>query len=221
MNDAEAYLEFKDHRKWFNKLWLTEELGYNCGPSGIAPNKSGYYIVRPIMNISGMGAGAEKIYIDSGDISKTPPGYFWTEWFDGEQYSVNFEWSKYWKQTSCWKAERDVENLYKFKKWTRHNNTIFNLGSLFNDINVQKITKINVEFIEHLPIEVHLRQSPDPDYDEIVPIWSGDENLVDIYRKLGYNYIIDHDDADGFIKQKRLGFMVKNFQKIKRRRYAN
>ena len=73
MDDAEAYLKFPDQRKWFNKLWLSEQLGYYCGPSGVAPTKSGWYIVRPLMNISGMGVGAEKIWIDGNDHTKVHP----------------------------------------------------------------------------------------------------------------------------------------------------
>jgi hypothetical protein len=86
LNDAQAYLLYRQQRKWFNKLWFAEQMDYECGPSGIAPRKSNWYIVRPIMNISGMGAGAKKEYIEAGDLSKVPPGYFWCEWFEGIQY---------------------------------------------------------------------------------------------------------------------------------------
>ena len=58
--DYQTYAKYSHHRKWFNKLWLSETLGYDCGPSGIFPDKSGWYIVRPIMNLSGMSVGAEK-----------------------------------------------------------------------------------------------------------------------------------------------------------------
>jgi hypothetical protein len=68
---------------------------------------------------------------------------------------------------------------------------------------------INVEFIDEKPIEVHLRTSPDPNYGELIPIWSGEEHLIDKYTKMGYSYIESHDHANGFLKQPRLGFMVK------------
>lgn len=207
ITDIEAYKRYKHHRKWFNKLWFSESMGYNCGPASIAPDKSGWYIVRPIMNLSGMSVSAEKVWIEAGDLSKVQPGYFWCEWFDGEQYSVTYKYSNGFKPISCWKAERDVANLYRFKRWIRSGyypaapdvcNQLFD------------IEKINVEFINDNPIEVHLRTSPDPDYNELIPVWKGEEQMVDIYTKLGYSYINSFDDAEGFLKTPRIGFLVKN-----------
>jgi hypothetical protein len=211
MDDASTYSFYPQQRKWFNKLWLAEELDYECGPSGIAPKRSGWYIIRPVMNISGMGVGAKKEYIEAGDFSKVPPGYFWCEWFEGSQYSVSFEWVGYWNQTSCWMAERNVSNLSRFNKWTRYEHKLFKLSSIFDEIADSNITKINVEFIDNNPIEVHLRESPDPNYDIIIPIWKDEENLVDKYQKMGYSYIHSYDNADGFLEIPRIGFMVKNY----------
>lgn len=212
MNDAMAYSLYPKHRKWFNKLWFSEEMRYYCGPSGIAPMQSGWYIVRPLMNLSGMSLGAKKVYIESGDASKVQPGYFWCQWFEGSQYSVTFEWSdNSWKQISCWAAERDVANLPRFQKWNRYEHKIFKLKSAFDGIATSGISRINVEFIDNNPIEVHLRESPDPDYDILIPIWKGEENLIDKYKKMGYNYIDSYDDADGFLETPRIGFAVKNY----------
>jgi len=66
---------------------------------------------------------------------------------------------------------------------------------------------INVEFKGDKIIEVHLRGTPDPDYDEIIPVW-GDTD-VDHYTQEGYQYIDSYDDADGFLLKPRMGFMVK------------
>jgi hypothetical protein len=211
MDDSKAYAFYPQQRKWFNKLWFSEEMDYYCAPSGIAPTRSGWYIVRPIMNISGMSVGAEKMYIEAGDATKVPPGYFWSEWFEGSQYSVTFEWVGYWKQISCWIAERNVSNLSRFKKWSKYEHKIFKLNSIFDEIADSNITKINVEFIDNNPIEVHLRESPDPDYDVIIPIWKDEEFLVDKYQKMGYSYIHSYDDANGFLKIPRIGFAVKNY----------
>ena len=48
---------------------------------------------------------------------------------------------------------------------------------------------INVEMIGNKVIEVHFRDTPDPDYDELIPVWNDDQQVVDIYGKLGYTYI--------------------------------
>lgn len=208
MDDCDAYLAFPSQRKWFNKLWLAEELGYECAPSGIAPSKSGYYIVRPVMNLSGMSAGAKKKYIESGDLSQTPPGYFWCEWFDGTQYSVTYEWEGFWKQVSCYVGDRNENDLYRFNRWYRFEKE-FKLGPLFDSIGESDVKTLNVEFIDDRVIEVHLRDTPDPKYEELIPIWKDNQILVDKYEKLGYTYIESHDDADGFLDTPRIGFMIR------------
>ena len=210
MNDIEAYQSYPHLRHWYNKLWLSEQLGYTCGPASIAPKISGTYIIRPIMNLSGMGIGAKKIWIDADDYTKVPPGYFWCEWFDGNQYSVTYQWHDYpdgWKPISCWQGIKEDDNLSKFIKWFK---TDFypNIGIMFHEL--ADLDKINIEYIDTKIIEVHLRTSPDPDYNELIPVWKGDEEVVDKYTKLGYSYIISYDDAEGFLDLPRVGFLVKN-----------
>lgn len=207
MDDTEAYKTYAHHRLWYNKLWLSEQLEYNCGPSGVAPEKPGWYIVRPIINLSGMGVGAKKTWIEACDLSKVKPGYFWCEWFDGKQYSVTYEWLDTWVAVSSWEGQKEEINLSKFSKWIKSNHKP-DLSNFLNSLH--DVKQINVEFIEDKIIEIHLRTSPDPDYDEIIPIWEGQESLIDKYQKIGYNYITSPDNADGFLKIPRLGFAVKN-----------
>lgn len=207
--DIEAYQSYPGLRNWFNKLWLSEQLGYYCGPAGVAPKKSAKYIVRPIMNLVGMSAGAKMKWIDAGDNSKVEPGYFWCELFEGPQLSIDYRWVGKWEPISCWEATVDPENLYMFKKWTRSSSFI-EIGLFFDEIADHNVTELNVEFVGGNAIEVHFRHSPDPDYDELIPIWEGDEKKVDILNRLGYKYISDYDDAGGNIPTPRLGFMVIN-----------
>ena len=210
MNDIQAYREYPHLRHWYNKLWLSEQLGYNCGPASISPSSSGWYIVRPIMNLSGMGIGAEKVWIDAGDHTKVPPGYFWCEWFEGNQYSVTYQWNGYhtgWKPISCWQGIKEEDDLSKFSRWLK---TDFypHIGIFFHELS--DLEKINIEYIENNIIEVHLRTSPEPDYNELIPVWKGQEEVVDKYIKMGYNYITSYDDAEGFLDTPRVGFLVKN-----------
>jgi hypothetical protein len=172
ITDEDCYCNYPQYRHWFNKLWLAEALGYECGPCGVAPKRSDCYIVRPIVNLSGMGIGAEKKYIEAGDYSQCPPGYFWCQWFEGIQYSVTFTCdSSQWKQVSCWRAERNTDQLFRFKSWHRQENISFSLPSLFDEL--KDVSTINVEYIGDRIIEVHLRSSPDPDADELIPVWEG------------------------------------------------
>jgi hypothetical protein len=208
MQDDIAYELYPHHRKWFNKLWFSNQMSYICGPGGVPTRTSGWYIVRPIMNIRGMGLGSRKMYIESNDTTVVGPGEFWCEWFNGVQYSVDFVRSENkWVQSKCYRAERDINDLSKFRRWERYEHKIFSLDSVFDDL--LDLKTINVEFIDDNPIEVHLRSSEDPDYNELIPVWAGEEKRIDIYTSLGYKYIESKDDCDGFLNTPRIGFIVK------------
>lgn len=208
MNDIEAYRTYPYLTHWYNKLWLSERLGYRCGPAGIPPDSSGWYVVRPIVNLSGMGIGSRKQWIDAGDYTKVEPGYFWCEWFEGRQYSVTYRWNNHrWDVVSCWEGIKNHENLSKFSKWLRSDYSP-ELSILFHEL--IDVDMINVEFIENNIIEVHLRTSPDPDYNELIPVWKGEENMIDKHIVMGYSYIPSYDDGEGFLDLPRVGFLVKN-----------
>ena len=53
-------------------------------------------------------------------------------------------------------------------------------------------------------IEVHLRTSPDPKYDEIIPVFLGEEKNIS-----GYKWIESYEDADKLLDPPRLGFLVR------------
>ena len=206
MHDFQAWNKYPQHHNWFNKLWLSEKLGYKCGPCGTAPTDSKYYIIRPTYNLSGMGVGAEFVYIEKGDMTKVPPGYFWQEIILGKHYSVTYDVNNQFEPISCYEGISFGNELWRFNKWIR-SDYYPEFPDTFKDLNDVDI--INIEFKGTSPIEVHLRGSADPQYDEIIPIWKDRKNDIDKYQKMGYTYIDSPDDADGFLKIPRLGFMVK------------
>lgn len=154
--------------------------------------------MRPIYNLSGMGVGARKMYLEAGDLRSVEPGYFWCEWFSGWQHSVTYAWDGRWVPLSSWCGYRDDSDLSRFTKWVRSD---FypeppDFVDELNDVGV-----INIEWISDKPIEVHLRPSPDPeDADEIIPVWADSD--VD-------GFFPNFDDADGFLPVPRLGFIVR------------
>jgi hypothetical protein len=58
MDDYKVWQDIPAFRSLYNKLDLSLRLGYTAGPAGCPVPKSGTYIVRPIINLSGMGATA-------------------------------------------------------------------------------------------------------------------------------------------------------------------
>jgi hypothetical protein len=210
-NDVEAYLHYKNLRHFYNKLWLSESLGYTCGPAEIPPKREGWYIIRPIMNLRGMGIGSRKTRIGSNDISLMAPGEFWCELFCGRHLSVTYV------KTDDEKGPYHIKHCYEgfkdkagqFIQWEKTDDAIFAPEWIMREL-WPEVEVFNAEFIGNKIIEIHLRDTPDPEVDSMFPVWSGDEIIVDKLEKMGYSYKNSYDDADGFLDRPRLGFMTKN-----------
>jgi hypothetical protein len=217
MQDDDAYKKYPHHRKWFNKLYIAELFGYDCGPAGVAPTKDGTYVVRPIYNLSGMGIGAHVKEIKAGE-EAVPAGYFWCEYLTGKHYSANYKWQydrdmtdgkwlQPWKGYSCWEGTNMPINLTRFVEWKRADYIPEVPDEL---VCLRDVGIINVEFKGNQVIEVHLRPSPDPDYDHIIPVWASDLGVKKQHMEAhGYNFVNSYDDADGQLEDPRIGFLVK------------
>lgn len=214
MEDSDAWIKYPQHHDWFNKLWVAEQFGYKCGPGGTDIPEKGVYVVRPIYNLGGMGARAKVVEMSEGDYSTVPPGYFWCEYFNGLHYSANYKWkwdrdtiNGRWEGVSCWEGINFPINLTKFEEWQRID-YIPKLPSSLDTLS--DVGEINVEFIGDNIIEVHLRKSPDPEYTHMIPLWQSDyADKKDHYLMHGYKYVEAYDNANGYIDDPRLGFLVK------------
>lgn len=171
-DDIEAWKVYPFHRMWFNKLWVSEKFKYTCGPCGVPVPHEGKYIVRPIYNLYGMGAGAKIINLKPEDSETVPPGYFWCEVFEGDHFSVELTWNRpLWKVTSVFQGHHaSEEELFRFSSWEKVTREIY-IPDELNEL--WDCGQINIELIGNKIIEVHLRGSPDPtEYTEFVPIWN-------------------------------------------------
>lgn len=170
----------------YNKLILSRVLGYTCGPVGTTVPKPDFYIVRPIMNLLGMGRFARKEWIEEST-DQYHPGEFWCEIFTGPHISVDF---KNKKPDLVVLGTRDPDDsLYKWKRWEKIEVDI-EFPDILNRL-VGNYEYINCEFIGNRLIEVHFRRNPDFRYGNTVaiPIWEGEtiENVND------YKQIKDED----------------------------
>ena len=179
----------------YNKLILSRVLGYTCGPVGTSVPKPDFYIVRPSMNLLGMGRYARKEYIYKYTDSYHP-SEFWCELFEGDHISVDYQ-NKEQRLTVL--GTRDEMNpLYKWDMWEK-----IDIKVPYPKI-LEKLKGnyewINCEFIGNRLIEVHFRQNPDFRYenDIAIPIW--DNN--DLKKYSDYTFVPDSDYL-------RKGFMVK------------
>jgi hypothetical protein len=166
------------------------------------------YIVKPIYNLHGMGAGAKIIRLRPEDVHLVPPGYFWCERFVGDHYSIELTWSKgNWNIVSVFQGYHSSEDeLFRFCKWKRVSPEI-QVPNKLNEL--WDCQSINIEMIGGTIIEVHLRGTPDPvDYDELIPIWSDTpKDVVDEF-KITHAFIESKDKVLNS-KVSRLGFFCR------------
>lgn len=181
----------------YNKLQLSQVLGYTCGPAGLEVPKPGFYIIRPAINFMGMGrySRIEQIRKSTEHIH---PGSFWCEVFEGEHLSVDFQ-NKQPKLIV--KGNRDEMNkLYRWSLW-KTVETAVEFPEILNDI-ATRYEWINCEFIGGKLIEVHFRRNPDFRYNNTIaiPVWK-DQKVPKLDESSDLIYIDDKD-------YRRQGFIV-------------
>ena len=203
MYDYEAWVKCHPDDLWiFDKLILAIKLGYLCGPADVAVPESNNYIVRPCVNLAGMGIGAELRFLEKGrwDLE---PGYFWCQEFKGRHLSVDYAIdpiSRTIEQGETIEGFRSPANpIWKFDKWVRVNDKLkinFMLTKLKGSYE-----HINCEFIGGRLIEMHLRHNTEMgDYNEIIPVW--EDELVSTTPPENYIYVEDKDyNRIGFFKR--------------------
>jgi len=183
----------------FDKLLLSKKFNYLCGPGCVPVPQANLYVVRPVMNLYGMGAGAELMWLTPEDSSAVPPGYFWCEEFKGRHLSVDYDENGV--QLNCVEGFRQPSApLYRFSEWK-----VVDQVRKFPDILKNLVGTyefFNVEMIGDKIIEVHLRQNHDPIQSDVSVCWEKDRKQKN--RRL----LPAHEDADGYLPEKRLGFYV-------------
>jgi hypothetical protein len=184
------------HDIWvMDKLILSRKLGYNCGPVGLDVPVPGYYIVRPCVNMLGLGLGAQRVWLNQ-DTMHLPVGHFWCEWFEGFHNSVDYYNGK---QMLCVQGNKPDHTFTKWTDWIR-NDKQFAFPTILDDL-VKRHPWINCEFIGTRLIEVHLRRNEDFDgnINHFIPVWKGETTIP----PAGYTYR-DYPDIHG-----RIGAFVK------------
>lgn len=170
----------------YNKLFLSRVLGYKCGPTGTTVPRPDFYIVRPSLNLLGMGRDARIVKIDNST-DDLHPSEFWCQIFKGDHISVDFQ-NKEAKLVVL--GERNPRSpIYKWTKWSKIDKEV-EFPKILEDL-VGNYEWINCEFIGDKLIEVHFRQNPDFRFGNTVaiPLWNGEK----VQNLENYEYIEDPD----------------------------
>ena len=196
-----------EHLWIYNKLFLSQRLGYTCGPAGLEVPKPGFYIVRPCMNLMGMGRYSRIEWIED-NTEHFHPAEFWCEVFEGDHISVDYEYHE--DRTGCYpeyamdhsvdyhvkrqrltvQGFRDTEDLYRFSRWEKVD-VQMPYPNILTTIGMYRYGWINCEFIGGKLIEVQFRRNPDFAYNNTVciPVWHDEE----VVKKDGYTFIEEQD----------------------------
>ena len=215
------------YRSLFNKMEIALRQELHAGPAATAPEKSGWYVHRPIYNLYGMGINAVKFYYDSEKMHEkminhdiVPPGHFWCEWIDGEHLSIDYQ--QYsdgsWKTRSVWQGEHHSDdNLTKFKTWKRlsedYGPSFESTGLMDIFGNDPYVPYCNIEMRGDYIIEVHMRLGNDPfdEYpvgSEIIPVWN-DEESPEGEWKPNLHSDMEKYSANGYLSDVRRGYIVR------------
>lgn len=150
----------------YNKLFLSQCLGYTCGPMGLEVPEPGFYIVRPCMNL--MDTGEYHTEWIEKSTEHLHPGEFWCQVFEGDHLSIDYEYTA--DATGCypqWAEDHSVD--YHIKRQKR---ALKNTDGIWTDIDIKvpypnilttiglyRYGWINCEFIGDKLIEVHFRRT--------------------------------------------------------------
>ena len=229
--DFEAWCAYPNHRWLFNKLELALKLDYKAGPTGVPVTKPGWYIVRPIYNLYGMGIGAKKVYLDPKrdaedmiNLAHVPPGYFWCEYFEGAHYSIDYvcEYGLYTPFSFAVGTHRDTDDLVQFDNWQ----VIDKPDDVRLPIQVRHLEEprpkiINAEFKGNKLFEVHLRSGNDhmwnlPIGTTVYPVWKGETESAEM-QELDFVGNMHANSftyaAHGHLEHIRLGYRLQYPQK--------
>ncbi len=198
-------MEYAEDRVWesvdpddiwvLDKLILSRKLYYNSGPVGLNVPKPGRYIVRPCVNMMGLGLGTQKVWLEK-DTTHLPVGHFWCEWFEGRHLSIDYHWGK---QVLAVEGHKPETTFTRWDHWVKVSDRI-KMPKIIEPFG-EKYEWINVEYVGGKCIEVHFRHNQDFENNiaHFIPVWEGQSTEP----PEGYSYIA-YPDIHG-----RLGAFVK------------
>lgn len=201
MDDQWAWNNCLPKDRWvFDKLLLSKKLGYTCGPHGVDVPSPDFYIIRPCVNLMGMGLGAYIDYLKEETDGLMPAGSFWCEIFHGRHLSIDYREGK---QVLCVEGIRNEAEFPKWDRWEKTDDQV-NMPNFIKDL-TSKYKYVNIEAIDGNIIEVHLRPNPDfigHNSPYIKPVWKSDG--PDFWDKIG-----EDEDFAPLADGERIGFIYR------------
>ncbi len=159
ISDMDAWKHFKKHNWIYNKINICKTQDIICNPIGIAP-QSYPIIIKPIINLFGMGWGSKKINNYDEYKKHISPGYFWMPFFEGKHLSYDFIIvNGEVKAHFCFRGYPAKDGMFDY--WETLDNKPPNFILSWIDTHLNNDNKytgcLNMEIIGDKIIECHLR----------------------------------------------------------------
>lgn len=160
-NDIDAWVKFKDFKKIYNKLWLSEIQNINCGPIGIDPSIYPI-IIKPIINLYGMSRGFKKINNKNEYYQNQNDGCFWMPFLDGINYTVdlildNGKIINYY----TFESKPSISGTFEYHVFRPNYKLLDKNKNIIENNFIGYSGPINIEIINDIIIEGHLRLNGD------------------------------------------------------------
>lgn len=186
-DDEYTWRECAEKDLWlFDKLLVARKLGHRCGPAGVNVDSPGEYVVRPCVNVMGMGRGAYMTHLED-TTDHLPEGMFWCEKFEGRHLSIDYVDGE---QVLCVEGIRnETDPLWKWEEWRKVDDEI-PLPEICRSLDCQYL---NIEMIDGHLIEIHPRLNPNwknlsPSVKGLKPCYKQEDGMVEDseYKRIGF-----------------------------------
>lgn len=201
VSDRQAWESCDTEDLWvFDKLIVAKKCGHICGPKYVDVPRPDTYMVRPIMNLYGMGLGARFVHLENQTDSLNN-GEFWCEVFEGRHISIDYVDGE---QVLAVEGVRDIgQPIQRFARWFTVDDKV-ELPDFLKPLAI-KYKTLNIEMIGGKIIEVHLRRNPEFRWGNALMIpWWKDKDIP----KECYNMQVIKDDPTES-DDDRIGIFIK------------
>jgi hypothetical protein len=160
-NDIDCWNYYKKEKQIYNKLWLAEIQGIECGPIGTIPNKYPI-VIKPIINLYGMSRSFKICYNIDEYMNYQKDGCFWTPYFSGYNYNYDiiFDKGKIIFYTVLI-SKPSVNGTFDYHVYSPDEEMSYNITLLLETYFNEYSGPMNIEVISNNIIEGHLRLNGD------------------------------------------------------------
>ena len=160
-NDIDAWEYYKEYKWIYNKLWLVEKQNIDCGPVGTSPT-SYPIIIKPIINLFGMSKGFIRLNNLEEYNNNLNNGSFWMPFLSGKNYTIDVVLDK-GKVVAYYGMESKPgkSGTFEYHKYKPYYNLPNRISKFIESIMKSYTGVMNIEIIDNIIIEAHLRLNGD------------------------------------------------------------